>query len=139
LDVLGGRAREDEGAFALHAFVRRRGGGCQTGGDQLGVGSGDVVHFEAEVVQAGAIFREPRVKRMVGAERLDELEVGVPEVEVREANGAVVGDLGAHDGEAELVAPDFQGFVGGRDYDSEVIEAVVLHAGAGRIYFAPGV
>lgn len=103
-----GSLGEKEGAFALRAFVGRWGGGCEAGGDECGVGGGDVVHLETKVMQAGAVLREPGLERVIGRERLDELEVGVAKVEVREADGAAVDDFAAHDGEAELVAPEFQ-------------------------------
>ena len=42
---------------------------------------------------------------MIRREGLDELEVGVAEVEVRQADGAIVDHLGTNDRETELVAP----------------------------------
>ncbi len=91
------------------------------------MGGGDIVHFEAKVVQAGAVFREPCLQGMIGRERLDELEVGVAEVEVGEADRAAVDDFGSDDGEAKFVAPGLQRFLGGGNGNGEVIEALVMH------------
>ena len=51
-------------------------------GPEPGELGGDVVNAEADVVQAVAVLGQPRRERMTGIERLDQLQVGVAEVEV---------------------------------------------------------
>ena len=110
--------------------MRRRRGGGQSGGDELGLRSADIGDLETEVMKPSSVLRELATQRVIGRERLDELEVRVAEIEVREADGTVVDNLAAHDGEAEFVVPDFQRVVGGRDADREVIEALMFDAHA---------
>lgn len=118
----GGGGLEEEGAFAAGALVGGGGGGESEGREQ-GLGLEDVVDLEAEVVESGAVFFEPLLERMSGLERLDELEMGVAEVEVGEADGAVVDDLAEEDAEADAIAPDAQGILRVRDDDRHVVEA----------------
>ena len=51
---------------------------------QLADCPGDVVDAEADVVQTFAVLVEPEGERRVPVERLDELDVGVARIQVRE-------------------------------------------------------
>lgn len=79
------------------------------------------------MVEPWAVFQEPSWERMIGRERLDEWEVRIAEVEVGEADAAVVNDLGADHGEPEFIAPDFERVIGRGNCAGEVIEALVVH------------
>ena len=107
--------------------MRRRGSRRETRSDQPGIRGVDVIHPKTDVVEPRAVFQEPGWERMIGRERLDEWEVRIAEVEVGEADAAVVNDLGADHGEPEFIAPDFERVIGRGNCAGEVIEALVVH------------
>ena len=131
LDAPGGGFVEEKRALPLGALVRRRCRCGQTGGDELGLRDSHIFDAQAEVVQARSVLLEPGVQWVTGYEGLDELEMGIAEVEVGEADGALVHDLTAHHREPEPVSPNLERFLGGRDDDGKVIEALVRAAGIG--------
>jgi hypothetical protein len=59
------------------------------------------------MMQSGAVLCEPGVQGMVGLEGLDKLQVRVPQVKMRQAQGAVVHHLAVQHGKPDAVAPDF--------------------------------
>ena len=82
----------------------------------------DVVHAKADVVQALAVRLEPGRERVGRIERLDELEIGVPEVEVREPHGYIRRLVDRHDAEPDPVAEVAERGLGVGDDHGHVIE-----------------
>ena len=60
---------------------------------------------------------------MLRRERLDQLQVSIAQVQVRETNRAVIDLFGIEHGKAELVAPDLERGFGVGDNDGDVVEA----------------
>ena len=118
---------EEQGPLASRALMRR-GPGRQPGRLQIGLFRADVIHAQTEMMQARSMLREPGLERMIGRERLDELELHVAEVEMREPNRAGVHDFRIKERKPEAIAPNFQCGLGVRHGDREMIESLELHA-----------
>jgi hypothetical protein len=73
-------------------------------------------------MQASATPGEPRPQRVVGRERFDELQVRVPQVEMREPDGAVVHNFAEQHRQPHAVTPDFERLFRVRDDDRNVVE-----------------
>ena len=121
--VLGTRFVDEYGSFPLRALMGRGGRGNWA----LFDGGINIIDTKAEVMQARTIFGDPILKRMVFGHRLNELQVGVSEVEVRQFNRAVVDDFRTDDGKPELVSPKFERLFGIRNGYGNVIESLVIH------------
>src|SRR5690349_7191463 len=82
----------EEGALALGALMDLPRIG-QPRLRKLNLGQADVLHPQAEMVQAGAVPGQPIPQRMLGGERLHQLQMSVAEIQVGQAHRAVVHHL----------------------------------------------
>src|SRR5437660_1435549 len=118
LHTLGGVRDKKQRAFALCPLVNRR-RDRQAMLWQFNKGLADVVHTKAKVMKSGSVFCEPCLQRVIRRKRLDKLELSVAQVEVSEADGALVDYFAIEHGQADTVAPYFQRLVRVRHDDRE--------------------
>ena len=83
----------------------------------------DVVDAEAHVVQSLAVLVEPGGDRRIGLERLDELQVRVAEIEVREPHRRRRDLLGRPYAKPEALLEERQRPIRAAHHDRNVIEA----------------
>ena len=80
-------------------------------------------------MKTGTVFLQPILQGVIRREGLHKLQLGVAEIEVGQSHGGVHNILTVKQGEAQLVAPDFECYFGIGHDDGEMIESVV---GQGR-------
>ena len=82
----------------------------------------DVLDAQSNVVQTGAVGRQPCLDRVILGQRLDQLQVRVAHVEMGELDRTVVDDFAKEDRKAVAVAPDFERLFCIGDGDGDVID-----------------
>jgi hypothetical protein len=120
LDALGGGRIQEKRAFPLGTLVHRG----RSGHGRMQHGLGHIVDPEADVMQAWPVLGEPGSQRMIGGERLYQLQLGVAEVQVRQPDGSVVDLFGVENRETEAVAPQRQCRFGVGHGNGNVIQAL---------------
>jgi hypothetical protein len=83
---------------------------------------GYVIHGKTKVVQAGSIGLQPVSERVLFGKRLYELQLGIAQVQMGQANRSILDGLAEEHGEAEAVAPYFQRLFDIRYYYGQVIQ-----------------
>ena len=78
-------------------------------------------------MQARTVVRNPGLEGMIRREGLHELQMRVAQIKMREPHGPFVHDLAVEEGQAELIAPDFQRGVRVRHCDGEVVKSLMFH------------
>jgi hypothetical protein len=66
----------------------------------------DIVDGKTNVMQPWAMLFQPGLQRMIGRQRLDKLQLRIPEIEMREPDRALVDNFAKEQPQSDAIAPD---------------------------------